>query len=100
MLSPDFSQYLHLPSLTDPSCMAPPGHHAAYTLIPVPNNASGIDWKKEGEPLVDRVLAMLDERGYIQVCASASCTRASSPPTTLTRPLTVIWGMPLAPNPC
>jgi phytoene desaturase len=63
-LSPDFSQYLHLPSLTDPS-MAPPGHHAAYTLIPVPNNASGIDWKKEGEPLVDRVLAMLDERGYI-----------------------------------
>ena len=64
ILSPDFSQYLHLPSLTDPS-MAPPGHHAAYTLIPVPNNASGIDWKKEGEPLVDRVLTMLDERGYI-----------------------------------
>ena len=64
ILSPDFSQYLHLPSLTDPS-MAPPGHHAAYTLIPVPNNASGIDWTKEGEPLVDRVLAMLDERGYI-----------------------------------
>jgi len=64
ILSPDFSQYLHLPSLTDPS-MAPPGHHAAYTLIPVPNNASGIDWKREGEPLVDRVLTMLDERGYI-----------------------------------
>jgi phytoene desaturase len=64
ILSPDFSQYLHLPSLTDPS-MAPPGHHAAYTLIPVPNNASGIDWKVEGEALVDRVLAMLDERGYI-----------------------------------
>lgn len=64
VLSPDFSQYLHLPSLTDPS-MAPPGHHAAYTLIPVPNNASGIDWKKEGVALVDRVLAMLDERGYI-----------------------------------
>lgn len=64
VLSPDFSQYLHLPSLTDPS-MAPPGHHAAYTLIPVPNNASGIDWTTEGEPLVDRVLAMLDERGYI-----------------------------------
>ena len=35
VLSPDFSQYLHIPSLTDPS-MAPPGHHAAYTLVPVP----------------------------------------------------------------
>ena len=64
ILSPDFSQYLHLPSLTDPT-MAPPGHHTAYTLIPVPNNASGIDWAKEGDALVDRVLAMLDERGYI-----------------------------------
>ncbi len=64
ILSKDFSQYLHLPSLTDPS-MAPPGHHAAYTLIPVPNNASGIDWATRGAPLVDAVLEMLDVRGYI-----------------------------------
>lgn len=64
ILSPDFSQYLHIPTLTDPS-LAPPGHHAAYTLIPVPNNASGIDWKVEGPKLCDRVLAMLEERGYI-----------------------------------
>lgn len=64
ILSPDFSQYLHVPSLTDPS-MAPPGHHAAYTLIPVPNNASGIDWSVEGEKLVNKVLTFLDERGYI-----------------------------------
>jgi phytoene desaturase len=64
ILSPDFSQYLHIPSLTDPS-MAPPGHHAAYTLVPVPNNASGIDWSKEGNILVEKVLRFLDERGYI-----------------------------------
>ncbi len=64
VLSPDFSQYLHIPSLTDPS-MAPPGHHAAYTLIPVPNNASGIDWSVQGDILVDKVLKFLDERGYI-----------------------------------
>jgi phytoene desaturase len=64
ILSPDFSQYLHIPSLTDPS-MAPPGHHAAYTLVPVPNNASGIDWSKEGDILVEKVLRFLDERGYI-----------------------------------
>jgi phytoene desaturase len=64
VLSPDFSQYLHIPSLTDPS-LAPPGHHAAYTLVPVPNNASGIDWSVQGDLLVDRVLTFLEERGYI-----------------------------------
>ena len=60
----DFSQYLHVPTLTDPS-LAPPGHHAAYTLIPVPHNASGIDWAREGPPLVERVIDFLDERGHI-----------------------------------
>ncbi|PZO58562.1 MAG: phytoene desaturase [Phormidesmis priestleyi] len=64
VLSKDFSQYLHVPSLTDPS-MAPPGHHAAYTLVPVPNNASGIDWDVEGPKLTDKVLTFLEERGYI-----------------------------------
>ena len=47
VLGKDFSQYLHVPTLTDPA-LAPAGHHAAYTLIPVPNNASGIDWDVQG----------------------------------------------------
>ncbi|GAC1302559.1 MAG: phytoene desaturase family protein [Vulcanimicrobiaceae bacterium] len=64
VLAPDFSQYLHVPSLTDPS-MAPPGHHAAYTLVPVPHNASEIDWEREGPKLVAKVIAFLDERGHI-----------------------------------
>lgn len=64
VLSPDFSQYLHIPSLTD-SSLAPLGHHAAYTLVPVPNNSSGLDWSKLGEPLVDKILTFLEERGYI-----------------------------------
>ena len=64
VMSPDFSQYLHIPTLTDPG-MAPPGHHAAYTLIPVPNNASGIDWEIEGPKLSARVLTFLEERNYI-----------------------------------
>ncbi len=64
IIGPDFSQYLHIPSLTDPS-LAPPGHHAAYTLVPVPNNSSGLDWSKEGDILVDRVMTFLEERGYI-----------------------------------
>jgi phytoene desaturase len=64
VMSPDFSQYLHIPTLTDPS-LAPEGCHAAYTLIPVPNNASGLDWSVEGPKLCDRVLRFLEERGYI-----------------------------------
>lgn len=64
ILAPDFSQYLHVPTLTDPS-LAPPGHHAAYTLVPVPHNGSGIDWTVEGPRLADRVIEFLDRRGYI-----------------------------------
>jgi len=63
-LPDDFSQYLHIPTLTDPS-LAPEGHHTAYTLIPVPHNGSGIDWSVAGPKLVDDVLRFLDERGYI-----------------------------------
>ena len=64
LLSEDFSQYLHVPTLTDPS-MAPVGHHAAYTLIPVPNLKADVDWEIEGPKLMDRVLTFLEERGYI-----------------------------------
>ena len=64
ILGSDFSQYLHIPTLTDPS-LAPEGHHAAYTLIPVPNNQSDLDWSKIGEGFKDVVLTFLEERGYI-----------------------------------
>ena len=64
VLGRDFSQYLHVPTLTDPT-LAPEGHHAAYTLVPVPHNASGPDWTVEGPKLVERVYDFLEERGYI-----------------------------------
>jgi len=64
VLPDDFSQYLHVPTLTDPS-MAPEGHHAAYTLIPVPNLRGDVDWEVEGPRLMDTVLTFLEERGYI-----------------------------------
>lgn len=64
ILARDFSQYLHVPTLTDPS-LAPPGHHAAYTLVPVPHNGSGVDWTKAADPLADTVLRFLEERGYL-----------------------------------
>ena len=64
ILADDFSQYLHIPTLTDPS-LAPEGHHAAYTLVPVPNNLSGLDWDAIGDGFADKILTFLDERGYI-----------------------------------
>ena len=64
ILAKDFSQYLHIPTITDKS-LAPRGHHAAYTLIPVPNNASKIDWSVQGKKLTDKVLSFLDNEGYI-----------------------------------
>ncbi|MCS7060821.1 MAG: phytoene desaturase family protein [Anaerolineae bacterium] len=67
VLAEDFSQYLHVPTLTDPS-LAPPGHHAAYTLVPVPNKAGDgaqINWRQAGPRMMDTVLRFLDERGYI-----------------------------------
>ncbi len=60
----DFSQYLHIPSLTDPS-LAPEGHHVAYTLVPVAHNGSNIDWSSKGEAFVQGVLQFLEDRGYI-----------------------------------
>ena len=86
VLAPDFSQYLHVPTLTDPS-LAPAGHHAAYTLIPVPHDASGIDWTVEGPALVERVIAMLDGRGHIAGLRERLTTSSYITPTYFDRTL-------------
>ena len=62
VLSDDFSLYLHIPTRTDPE-MAPPGCESMYVLVPVPNNASGIDWGAEGPRFGDRILRFLEEWG-------------------------------------
>ncbi len=64
ILAKDFSQYLHIPTLTDPS-LAPAGHHAAYTLVPVPHNGSRLDWDLLGEPFANKILGFLEDRGFI-----------------------------------
>lgn len=64
VLPEDFAHYLHLPTLTDPS-LAPPGHHAAYTLVPVPHNGSGMDWGRLGPGYLEKALRYLDERGFL-----------------------------------
>lgn len=61
VLADDFSLYLHMPTLTDPS-LAPPGHEAFYVLAPVPNLRGNIDWQREATPFRDRIMVFLEER--------------------------------------
>jgi phytoene desaturase len=59
-LSNDFSLYLHMPSLTDPS-MAPEGGECFYVLSPVPHLGSGVDWTKTAKPYRDAIMQFLED---------------------------------------
>ena len=59
-LPDDFSLYLHMPTLTDPS-MAPEGHEAFYVLSPVPHLGANIDWETQAKPYRDRIMQFLEE---------------------------------------
>jgi phytoene desaturase len=56
----DFSLYLHMPTLTDPS-MAPEGHEAFYVLSPVPHLDSGTDWTEFAPIYRDRIMNFLED---------------------------------------
>lgn len=59
-LPPDFSLYLHQPTVTDPS-LAPPGCESFYVLAPVPHlGSAAVDWDHHAEPYADRILAALE----------------------------------------
>jgi phytoene desaturase len=60
-LPEDFSLYLHMPTLTDPS-MAPAGHEAFYVLSPVPHLGANIDWTKQAKPYRDAIMGLLEEQ--------------------------------------
>lgn len=61
-LADDFSLYLHVPSLTDPS-LAPEGHECFYVLSPVPHlGKSDIDWNVEGPKYADKILSYMEEK--------------------------------------
>ncbi len=60
VLAEDFSLYLHMPTITDPS-MAPEGMESFYVLSPVPHLGSGIDWKKEAKPYRDKIMQFLED---------------------------------------
>jgi phytoene desaturase len=59
-LADDFSLYLHMPTLTDPS-LAPPGCEAFYVLAPVPHLAGQIDWSQTAKPYRDRIMGFLEQ---------------------------------------
>lgn len=60
VLADDFSLYLHMPTLTDPS-IAPEGHEAFYVLSPVPNLGADIDWTTMAKPYRDRIMQFLED---------------------------------------
>jgi phytoene desaturase len=60
-LSEDFSLYLHMPTLTDPT-LAPPGCEAFYVLAPVPHLGAQVDWARMAKPYRDRIMRFLEDR--------------------------------------
>lgn len=61
VLADDFSLYLHMPTITDPS-LAPPGCEAFYVLAPVPHLGGSTDWLRDARAYRDRIMQFLDER--------------------------------------
>jgi phytoene desaturase len=59
-LPEDFSLYLHMPTLTDPS-MAPDGGEAFYVLSPVPHLEADVDWTTQAKPYRDAIMQFLEE---------------------------------------
>lgn len=59
-LADDFSLYLHMPTLTDPS-MAPDGGEAFYVLSPVPHLDSGTHWNEMAPKYRDAIMNFLEE---------------------------------------
>jgi phytoene desaturase len=59
-LPEDFSLYLHMPTLTDPS-IAPDGHEAFYVLSPVPHLDADVDWAQAARPYRDAIMRFLEE---------------------------------------
>ncbi|MCC6703910.1 MAG: phytoene desaturase [Thermomicrobiales bacterium] len=61
VLADDFSLYLHMPTLTDPS-LAPPGGETFYVLAPVPHLGGGVDWETRARPYRDAIISALERR--------------------------------------
>ena len=60
VLADDFSLYLHMPTITDPS-LAPDGGEAFYVLSPVPHLGADVDWTKAAKPYRDTIMQFLED---------------------------------------
>jgi phytoene desaturase len=60
VLADDFSLYLHMPTITDPS-LAPDGCEAFYVLSPVPHLGAGVDWTQAARPYRDAIIRFLED---------------------------------------
>tara|TARA_Y100001935_G_scaffold128815_1_gene106815 strand:- start:29318 stop:30796 length:1479 start_codon:yes stop_codon:yes gene_type:complete len=60
IVADDFSLYLHMPTLTDPS-IAPDGHEGFYVLSPVPHLDGDTDWNEFAPVYRDRIMNFLEE---------------------------------------
>lgn len=60
ILADDFSLYLHMPTITDPS-IAPEGCESFYVLSPVPHLESDVDWRVMAPIYKDKILAFIEE---------------------------------------
>jgi len=60
-LAEDFSLYLHMPTITDPS-MAPEGGESFYVLSPIPHLEGDVDWRSMAPKYKEKILTFLEER--------------------------------------
>lgn len=60
VLPEDFSLYLHMPTISDPS-IAPPGHEGFYVLSPVPHLGASVDWTQKARPYRNAIMRFLEE---------------------------------------
>jgi phytoene desaturase len=60
VLADDFSLYLHMPTLSDPS-LAPEGCESFYVLSPVPHLDGDIDWTTAAKPYRDAIMQFLED---------------------------------------
>jgi phytoene desaturase len=60
VLADDFSLYLHMPTITDPT-LAPEGGETFYVLSPVPHLGADIDWTTAAKPYRDLIMQFLED---------------------------------------
>ena len=59
-LAEDFSLYLHMPTITDPS-MAPEGGESFYVLSPIPHLEGDVDWRSMAPKYKEKILTFLED---------------------------------------